>query len=209
MSSLAGVTDQYGGRGSQHNAQFYVRPEDGRVLFFPHDLDFYSSSTMALIGNSELSRMLTHPPWERTFYGHLLDRTRNGFITEHLAPWCDQLGALLPAQNFAAHCAFMDARAARVQDGSSQSIQTTYPEVDFAITTNGGEDFTVSSASVTLQGTGWVDVVHIHRDTDPASLTVTWQVEVPLSEGDNGVDLTATDQWGAVVGSDGLTITRD
>ena len=60
-----------------------------------------------------------------------------------------------------------------------------------------------------------MDVVHIQRDADPASLAVTWldrqtwQLELTLAEGANGVDLIATDQWGTVVGSDGLTITRD
>ena len=215
MASMAGVTDQYGGVGSQHNAQLYVRPEDGRVLYFPHDLDFYSSATMSVIGNGDLRRLLTNPAWERAYYGHLLDLVRDGFTTDHLQPWCDQLGELLPAQSFSSHCAFMDRRAEHVLSGATESIQAVYPEVDFELTTNGGRDFTVSEPTVTLEGTGWVDVVRIYSGTDAEPLAVSWTdrsswaVELPLSEGDNDLELVATDQWGAVVGTDGLTVTRD
>lgn len=215
MSSLAGVTDQYGGVGSQHNAQFYVRPADGRVLFFPHDLDFYSSATMPLIGNSDLARMLENPVWERIFYGHLVDLIRTAYTTDHLAPWCTQLQSLLPAQDFAAHCAYMDARAEHALSGDSASVTARFPPVDFAITTNGGEDFTVSSPTVTLSGTGWVDVARIYVDGDAVETPVTWrdrqtwEVEVALDAGDNAVELVATDLWGEVVASDGIRVTRE
>lgn len=215
MSSLAGVTDQYGGVGSQHNAQFYVRPSDGRVLFFPHDLDFYSSATMPLIGNSDLARMLENPVWERMFYGHLVDLLRTAYTTEHLAPWCDQLQELLPAQDFAAHCAYMDARAEHVLSGDSDAVAARFPPVDFAITTNGGEDFAVSTATVTLAGTGWVDVARIYVDGAAIESPITWldrqtwQVELPLSNGGNSLELVATDLWGAVLASDRITVTRE
>jgi hypothetical protein len=215
MSSMAGVTDQYGGVGSQHNAQFYVRPEDGRVLFFPHDLDFYSSSTMGVIGNSDLARLLENPAWERIFYAHLVDLVRTAYTTDHLGPWCSQLQALIPTQSFDAHCAFMDARAAHVRSGDSNSITARFPEVPFAITTNDGADFTVSGATVTLEGTGWVDVSRIYANADPIESTVTWldrqtwAVELPLDVGSNPIELVATDLWGTVLASDQITVTRE
>ncbi len=215
MASLAGVTDQYGGVGSQHNAQFYVRPADGRVLYFPHDLDFYSSATMPLIGNSDLARMLENPVWERMFYGHLVDLIRTAYTTEHLAPWCAQLQSLLPDQDFTAHCAHMDARAAHALSGDSAAVTARFPPVDFAITTNGGEDFAVSGATATLAGTGWVDVARIYVEGDAVETPVTWldrqtwQVEVALDAGDNAIELVATDLWGTVVASDGITVTRE
>src|SRR5688572_30875373 len=48
---FAGAMDNYGGDGAQHNARFWLRPEDQLFLYFPHDLDYFGSTTMAVIGN--------------------------------------------------------------------------------------------------------------------------------------------------------------
>lgn len=39
FGTLAGAVDNYAS-GAQHNGNLYVRPSDGRVLYFPHDSDF-------------------------------------------------------------------------------------------------------------------------------------------------------------------------
>ncbi|MEO7329423.1 MAG: lamin tail domain-containing protein, partial [Minicystis sp.] len=54
FATLSGVVDNYG-VGDAHNGNFYVRPEDGRVLYFPHDLDFYGGSPQApLVSSGDL-----------------------------------------------------------------------------------------------------------------------------------------------------------
>ncbi len=213
MSTLAGVTDQYGGAGSQHNAQFYVRPSDGRVLFFPHDLDFYGGATMGIVNNGDLARLLEDPANLRAYYGHLNDLLATSYTTAWLGPWCDQLGALLPRQDFDSHCAYMDARAEFVRSGSSQAIEAVFPPVDFRITTAGGADFSTSRPVVTLEGDGWVDVRGIERDGAPLDVTWldarTWAVDVALDPGDNAVSLRAVDLRGAPVGSDAVSIRRE
>lgn len=212
FATVSGATDQYGA-GSQHNANFYQRPSDGRFLFFPHDLDYFGSSTMAVVGNSDLSQLISDPLWHRVYYGHLYDIVSRTYNTGHLGPWCDQLGELLPGQDFDSHCSFIDSRADWVLSGSSDAVLAHYPSVEFHITTGGGEDFSVKGKSVTLQGEAWVDVRAITLDgaTDPLELSWvdhgTWQATIPLVSGDNELVLVATDLHGDVVGSDSIVVT--
>ncbi len=211
FASLAGVVDQYGGDGSQHNAKLYVRPEDGRVLYFPHDLDFFGSWNMSVVGNGDLRRLIADPVYARLYYGHLLDILDRSYDAAHLAPWCDQMAALLPAQPIASHCAFIGDRADWVRSGSPESVARAIPEVDFQITTAGGADFSVKGSEVVLQGEGWVDVVGIELGGAPLTVTwldeVTWEVVVPLEEGANPIVLVARDRRGQEVGTDSAVVT--
>ncbi len=215
FATLSGATDQYGGAGSQHNAQFYVRPDDRLALYFPHDLDYFGSYAMDVVGNSDLARLIQDPVYKRSYYGHLNDIIQSAYNTGYLAPWCDQLDELLPGQDFDSHCQFIDDRAGWVLSGSSESVMTSYPPVDFHITTAGGDDFTVTSLEATLEGEAWVDVRGIALDdpADPLDLTwldgQTWQVTVPLEEGDNPLTLVATDLHGEIVGTDSIVVTAE
>ena len=212
MATLAGVTDQYGGAGSQHNVQFYVRPSDGKVLHLPHDLDFYSSAYMSVVNNRDLARLVQNPEWLRLYYAHLHDLLDTSYTSAWMGPWCDQLGDLLPGQSFDSHCAYMDTRAAYVRSGSSESVEARFPPVDFEITTG---DVTVSTDTVTLDGTGWVDVrglVWTETGT-PVELEwgddQSWQVTLPIILGPNPVTLEALDMHGEVVGTDTVLVVRE
>lgn len=207
VATLAGAVDNYGGDGSWHNARFYVRPADGRVLYFPHDLDFFGSATMAVIGNPDLARLLAEPSWERLYYQHLNDLLGRAYTTAYLGPWCEQLATLLPAQDFVSNCAFVDTRAAWVAAGSSDAVATRFPTVAFAVTT---PDATVATAEVTLEGVGWVDVRTLEADGVALPVTwtdrTTWGAPVTLAEGDNTLVLVARDLHGAEVGRDTVTL---
>ncbi|MCK6522906.1 lamin tail domain-containing protein [Myxococcota bacterium] len=213
FATLSGAVDNYGGDGAQHNAAFYVRPEDGRVLYFPHDLDYYGGWSSGLVNNSDLQRLLVDPGHRRAYYGHLQDIISRAFNAEHLAPWCAQLSALLPAQDIDGHCQFIADRARWALSGSSSSILSLYPLTDFNITTGGGGDVTVSAAEITLEGVAWIDVRDITVDgaDEPLTLTwvndTTWQATVPLEPGLNELTLLATDLSGALVGSDSVRVT--
>ena len=213
FATLSGATDQYGGAGSQHNAQFYLRPSDGRVLFFPHDLDYFSSYSMAVVGNDDLSQLLADPANARSYYGHLQDIILRAYNTDYLGPWCDQLGELLPQQDFDAHCAFIDDRADWVMYGSSDAVMTRHPWLDFTITTAGGADFTVDATEVTLEGQAWIDLrtITLQGSSEPLDLewidARTWRVVVPLDDGPNALILEATDLQGELVGTDSIVVT--
>jgi hypothetical protein len=213
FATLSGAIDNYAS-GAQHNADFYVRPDDGRVLYFPHDLDFYGGSPRsALVANGDLARLIATPANLRAYYGHLLDIVRTSYNGAYMARWCQHFGALLPGQDFAAYLQFVIDRAAWVLDEAPNAVNTAIPSVPFQITTNGGADFTVPDAAITLQGTGWVDVRQIHRFGDSGPLLVTWVgptdwlATVPLACGANVIVLVATDPQGSKRGSDMITIT--
>ncbi len=214
FATLSGAIDNYGGDGSQHNAKFYVRPEDERVLYFPHDLDFYGGSSGSVVGNGDLARLVQDPANLRAYYGHLQDIVGSAYNGTYLAPWCDQMAELLPAQAIASHCAFIDARADWVMNGAPNAVTTLYPPLDFRITTGGGADFSVDTAEVVIAGEAWIDVRQIALDGAGAPLALTWiddlnwEVTVPLADGPNDISLVATDLRGAIVGSDSIVVTR-
>ena len=215
FATLSGAVDNYGGDGSQHNARFYVRPEDQRVLYFPHDLDYFGGYTGALVANGDLSRLVQDPANLRGYYGHLQDIIGRAYNGSYLARWCGQFAVLLPAQNFQSHCQFVDDRANWVLYGASDAVMTRFPSLDFRITSGGGADFSVPSREVTLEGEAWIDVRQIGVDgaADPLELTWVddrnWRVTVPLQKGPNVVTLLATDLRGAVVGTDTVVVTSD
>mgnify|MGYP002641081266 CR=1 FL=1 len=214
FSILADPVDNYG-TGSAHNAQFYVRPMDGRVLFFPHDLDFYGGNPQNAVTNSQtLQKLIASPIFARVFYGHVVDIIQTSYNGDYMAHWCQQLGDLLPTQNFAGHLQFIVARAAWVLGGASNSVLQSIPEVSFEITTNGGADFDSEVALVSLEGQGWVDVHSIWRSGVTVGLPISWTdgthwttiVNVPC--GPNLIELEARNHKGSVVGTDTVVITR-
>ena len=89
------------------------------------------------------------------------------------------------------------------------------PPTGCPATTSGGADFTVSASEVTLEGEAWIDVREIALDDASLPLEIywlddlTWQVFVPLEEGDNALSLVATDLHGKVVGTDAVLVTSD
>ncbi|MFH1532883.1 MAG: lamin tail domain-containing protein [Pseudomonadota bacterium] len=211
---LANPVDNFG-TGAGHNAQFYVRPTDGRVLFFPHDLDFYGSAPQNAVTSSQnLQKLIASPIYARVFYGHVVDIVQTSYNGDYMAHWCQQLGTLLPAQDFAGHLQFIVTRAAWVLSGATNSVLQAIPEVSFEITTNGGADFESEGASISLAGQGWVDVHSIWRSGAMLGLPVSWvdgthwATTINLACGPNLIELDARNQKGSVVGTDAVVITR-
>lgn len=209
---LSGTVDNYAA-GSQHNGNFYVRPVDGRVLYFPHDLDFYGGSPQSpIVPSGDLAKLITNPVRRRLYYGHLYDILSTSYNGSYMGYWANHLGQLLPAQDFAGHLQFITARADWVLNSAPDAVTKAFPKVTFAITTNGGAAFSVTTASVTLDGTGWIDVADARNAGVSVGLVwqdqTTWKATLPLKCGANAVQLDAIDRRGLVVGSDSITVTR-
>lgn len=209
---LSGTVDNYAA-GSQHNANFYHRPSDGRVLYFPHDLDFYGGSpNSAIVPSGDLAKLIANPVRRRAYYAHLYDIINTSYNGTYMAYWANHLGQLLPAQDFSSHLQFIVARSNWVLTGAPDAITKAIPQVAFAITTNGGAPMSVTTSSVTLDGTGWIDVASLASANGPAVLTWTnqtsWQTMVTLNCGVNSVKLEALNRQGKSVGTDTITITR-
>jgi hypothetical protein len=92
-------------------------------------------------------------------------------------------------------------------------INSAIPPIAFAITTNGGADFTVNEPVATLAGDGWVNVREIYIAGQAQLLDVqwiddnSWRTTVPLAFGANALTLQAIDYRGNFVASDTITIT--
>jgi hypothetical protein len=214
FATLSGVVDNYG-VGDAHNGNFYVRPGDGRVLYFPHDLDFYGGSPQApLVSSGDLAKLMGTPDRARAYYGHLHDIITTSYNAVYLAHWSDHFGQLLPAQNFQSHLQFVAARADWVLNGAPNAVLKAFPKVPFQITTNGGAPLAVMTPEVALAGVGWIDVSELRNGPMGAALPLSWpaqtgwQTTVPLVCGVNAVELDAFDRHGAAVGSSSISVTR-
>lgn len=210
FNALTGVGDSYGGDGSQHNVQFYARPGDGRILYFPHDLDAFFDAYRPIVPNEDLGRMLATPAWARTYYGHLIEIIERSYNEDYLRHWAEQFGRLLPSQNFAGHLAFVGQRAHFV----SEQVKAQVPAVPFAIATNGGKGFAVDTNSLTLTGTAPLGVAAIAVNGVARLLTWTsttaWTLRMPLQAGPNSLVLQGLDRHGIPVADalDTLAVTN-
>ncbi|HEY3392384.1 MAG TPA: lamin tail domain-containing protein, partial [Lacipirellulaceae bacterium] len=209
FASSSGFGDNYSA-GAQHNAQFYVRPEDNRVLYFLHDLDAFFSSTAPIVASGDLQKLLNAAPGNRhVYYGHVHDIVTYTYTTSYMQYWTNHYRSLLPNQNWSAWLADIGLRASNVR----AQINSAIPPIAFAITTNGGADFTVNEPVATLSGDGWVNVREIYIAGREQPLDVqwvddnSWTTTVPLVFGANALTLEAVDYRGNLVASDTITIT--
>jgi hypothetical protein len=208
---LTGIGDSYFS-GSQHNLELYVRPEDNRVLLFPHDMDFsFTGDALASIapGVADLQNLLAIPGNGHHYYGHVHDIVSTTFNSTYMTPWINHYDSLLPAESFGGFITYIANRST----SALTQINSAIPQVPFAITTNGGANMQVTTPTVTLQGTGWVNVRDIRVAGQQVDLPLTWvnnntwQLAVPLGVGANALTLEAIDFQGNTIGTDTITVT--
>lgn len=215
FAALAGSTDQYG-TGAQHNAQLYVRPSDGRLLYFPHDTDFFfGTPTKPVVQQGDLNRLLQRPAYKRAFCGHLHDIVQTSYNAEYMAHWGERMGAMLPDQAIASYVAFLAARAQHVLYDAQDAVTKLIPPVVFGVTSPSPEETEILGDVVALEGLGWVDVATVHRlegeEETPLELswtdTTTWSASLGLVPGLNILTLRALDLHGVEVGQAELWLT--
>lgn len=194
---------------ANHNGIFYARP-DGRMLFFPHDMDFSYSATRGIFDNTELQKLVGNGARRRAYLGHLHHICTTVFNQSYMSAWTSHYGGLLPGEDFAGHLSYINNRSNYILG----AINTDTPSVPFTITTNGGANFSTGTSPVTLAGQGWVNIREIRLAGSSVPLASTWtsvntwQVAVPLTFGPNVIALEAIDFTGAVVGTDSITVTN-
>jgi hypothetical protein len=124
-----------------------------------------------------LAKLIASPARARLYYGHLYDIITTAYNRDYLRHFSDQLGALLPAQDFAGHLDFAVARADWALNRAPDAGAHPLPPVDFAIETGGGAPLSVTTPTVTLEGSGWIDVHRVWGPDPSAPLTLTWTTE--------------------------------
>lgn len=214
IAVACGAGDSYGGDNSQHNMQIYIRPSDGRALYFPHDLDAFYSATRPLVANSDLQKMLASPGYERLYYGHVHDILRTSYNTTYMQHWTDQIGGLLPSQAFGSHLSFIGQRNSFLAAELANRIAPEYP---FEITEY---DPIVAKDHATVSGRGWINVKEVYLDgvQPPLRLAWTstgsgttkvfhWSTSVPLEPGENSLTFRVYDFQGDLIATKTLSIT--
>ncbi|MEN8864605.1 MAG: lamin tail domain-containing protein [Akkermansiaceae bacterium] len=212
LMSLVNSNDSYSTGGLPHNQKFFVRPDDGRMLYLPWDADFRKRPTdYAVVGNNDLARMLnSNPVWRRIFYGHLHDIIATSYNTTYLSDWVRHLSDYSTAPGN------WNEILTYVQDRSNHVLSecaSIYPNVNFAITTNNGNDFSIPVTFTTVNGNAWINVSEIYMQGNPLPLGVTWtgsstwSAQLPVSNGTNTFTLEARNYQGEIIASDSITIT--
>jgi len=190
---------------ANHNGIFYARP-DGRVLYFPHDMDFSFDQNRSIFENSELNKIVLDPLQKRKYLGHLRDICTTVFQQDYMADWTAHYGSMLPGEDFAGHLSYINNRSNSILS----QINSSVPPMGFTID---GGNFSTGNSPVNLTGKGWVDVHEIRLAGSSVPLAVTWtnvnswRVSIPLSPGANLIALEAFDMAGRPVGNDSRTIT--
>jgi hypothetical protein len=214
IAIASGAGDNYAAGDNIHNMMLYVRPSDSRVLYFPHDLDIGYNVTRSIVSNSDLSKMITMPGYERLYYGHLYHFLTTSYNLAYMSYWTNHFGQLLAGQNFASHLSFIDQRS---QYLLGQINGLVAPKYSFEIT---DPNTSVDSEFAQVAGKAWIDVREIYLEGIDSPLDVQWSSQgtglskvyswtatVPLAPGVNNLVFKAYGFKGELVGSDTITIT--
>ena len=191
--------------GDAHNGIYYAKP-DGRIIFFPHDMDFAFDANRSIFANSQVGTLTSAPARRRQYLGHLHDLATTTFTNAYMAQWTSHLASIDPTQDWAAELTYITSRSNSVLT----QIRSSIAQVTFAITTP--SPLTVNSSSATLNGSGWVNVrnIRIAGSTEflPVTWTAnsTWRVIVPAAPGSRPLTLQALDFNGNLIGTATITI---
>ena len=208
---LAGVGDIYFSSGGlPHNLRLFT-PLDGRPAhFLPWDMDFlFSNGTSSPIypgSDKNFYKFLNNPATHRLYLSHLNDLCQTVFTPDYITPWLAHYGSVV-GQNYAGSVNYIQARRSYVLS----QLPARQP---FAITLNGGNGFQTNVPTVTLAGSGWLDIgwITLLGSTTPLPLTwvsdTNWQAVVPLPPGTNVVALAAYDRTGQLLATNRITVTN-
>ncbi|MFT5522638.1 MAG: hypothetical protein ACI9HK_000582, partial [Pirellulaceae bacterium] len=207
VQTLWGIGDSYA-NGSTHNAQFYIRPSDGKALYFPWDMDFSASqgTTSGFTDSGDLQQFLNLPANVHHYYGHLHDIVSYSFNSTYMDPWVQHYSSLLPAEDLSGFSNYVSQRSPHALN----TINGTVSQVNFGSTTNSGQ--VINDSAIQINGNGWVNVREIRVAGSAQPLTLdwptsnTWTTLLPLEFGVNDIVLEAYDFRGNLIGSDSISI---
>ena len=192
--------------GGGQNA-FAYKPEHDTWKLFLWDVDFAFSgvatnSNLTGIGGADHGPVNTHPPFQRIYWQALIEAA-NGMMTSSRSDTIIDAryngmaaaGAAIGSPQYIKD--FIAARRAYIlgQISSNQS--------PFAITSNGGADFSTNRNLAFLSGTAPLEVRAILVNGIPYPISWpsfnTWVIRVPLSSGTNTLLITGVDPKGSTV----------
>ena len=224
VQRIAGNWDTWGWTFGKN--MYAYKPPGDRWAMMPWDIDFSfglnSSATDADLmingnggaqpGDPIATKLRNHPLLQRAYWRAFEDAVNGPMEDSRLAARIDAIQAALTANGFA------PASPASVKTWISarrtyiRSQLTSRTNATFAVTFNGGNDFTTNGSVIRLTGTAPVSVktILINGAAYPVTWTspTAWSMIVPLEAGANSLSVTALDRNGAVLGNftDSITI---
>ena len=218
MEHIAGNWDAFGvGRGKN---MFTYRPRNGKWTMMAWDIDFVlgsgsdpSNGNMFSSGDGVIDKMYNHPPFRRAYLRAMQDAI-NGPLT------ADNMGRTLDGRYDAlvfngvnatppnAVKTFVAERRAYMQT----VLNANNANAAFAITSNGGNNFSTNKNFITISGTAPVGVKTIEVNGVPYPVNwnsvSTWSMTVPLPSASNLLNLKGYDlRWNEIVtANDSITI---
>lgn len=196
IESLFGIADSYG-FGLTHNFMLWFRPEDGKALAFPWDMDFdfWNASNAPLLPSANVSKVFNLPANQRLYYSHLYDLINTTYNTAYASRWTAHYGGLM-GQDWSGALNYIGNRRSYV-------LSQLPTAMAFAITSNGGNDFTTNNNLVALAGTAPIQVEYIEvngvRYAVTWTSTTAWTLAVPVGTGTNTLALQAFDRYGRLL----------
>ena len=206
MLSLNGSRDMIG-RGFAHNVRYYVRPTDGKMIMFIWDNDnayrFGTSDSLPPVKH-QITKLFAIPEFRRQFDGHLLDIIETTYNSTYISPWVSHFRTVTGPSS-TSKLSYINSRSTYVLGQLPSSIP-------FAITTNGGANFSVEASNTVIEGDAWIDVFTIQVNGVQTPITWTdaenWQITAPLPVGANPLTISAYNNQGVLVGTDIITVTN-
>jgi len=181
LVTLCGVSDSYT-FGNDHNLMLYCRPEDDRFVPFPVDMDFafVRGATSSLVGDRNLSRMISLPGNLRVFYGHVLDLIGTTFNSGYLGSWVSHYNSFVPEQSYSFLTSYVQQRG----NYAMATIQSQGGQAPFALA--GSTPITTANNLVVLSGTAPVTLRSLRINGVDWPLTWSsinqWTARVPVDE---------------------------
>ncbi len=179
MLSLNGNDDIYT-RVFDHNFRMYVRPDDGKIVALPWDLDraFQLAVRAPLWGDENLRKVIELPVNRRLFFGHAQDLIDSTVNNTYMADWASHYGSLV-GQNLNAELSFINSR-------SNYVLSQLPAEIPFELKTAGPLDVGAQSTAV-LSGRAWINVRQIRIAHTGQPLDVRWNVATPEGTTPGGI----------------------
>lgn len=195
LVTLCGVGDSYT-FGNDHNLMMYLRPEDGRMVPFPVDMDFsfVRSPNDGLVGDRNLSRVINLPANLRLFYAHVLDLIAAGYNPTYMQPWVTHYNRFVPEQSYTSITDYIRRRG----EYAVEAINSAGGSAPFTLA--GPSQITAAANLVTLSGTAPVTLQTLEVNGVAWPLTWTslnqWTLRLPVSNPTNVLELAGFDLHG-------------